>query len=94
MRVAMPKINRQTLGGFKLRVPSLDEQQFFVAEFEGLRIKFETASDKIVSSITRLKEYRSALIAAAVTGQIDVETYAGSGNTERRIDTLETEVNA
>ena len=31
------------------------------------------------ASINRLKEYRSALITAAVTGQIDVQTYAKSG---------------
>lgn len=41
-----------------------------------------------------LKEYRSALITAAVTGQIDVETHARSGNTDRRVDALEQEAGA
>lgn len=45
-------------------------------------------------SIDRLKEYRSALITAAVTGQIDVTTYARSGTTDRRLDAIQEEMGA
>ncbi|WP_218837232.1 hypothetical protein [Pseudothioclava arenosa] len=45
-------------------------------------------------SIDRLKEYRSALITAAVTGQIDVSTYAKSGTPDRRLDAIQEEMQA
>ena len=48
----------------------------------------------IVASIDRLKEYRSALITAAVTGQIDFETYAKSGTPDRRLDAIQEEMGA
>jgi type I restriction enzyme S subunit len=46
------------------------------------------------TSIDRLKEYRSALITSAVTGQIDVSTYAGSGTTDRQLDAIQSEMPA
>ena len=45
-------------------------------------------------SIDRLKEYRSALITAAVTGQIDVQTYAKSGTPDRHLDAIQEEMGA
>jgi len=83
MRVAMPKINRETLGGFRIRVPSLDAQEAYICSFAKDRGKFEATTDKINSSIDRLKEYRSALITTAVTGQIDVKSWKGQGKSER-----------
>ena len=41
-----------------------------------------------------LKEYRSALITAAVTGQIDVQTYGKSGTVDRRLDAIQEELEA
>ncbi len=52
------------------------------------------ANERINASIDRLKEYRSALITAAVTGQIDVQTYANSGTTDRRLDEIQEEMQA
>jgi type I restriction enzyme, S subunit len=49
----------------------------------------EKVCDGTITSIDRLKEYRSALITAAVTGQIDVTIYAKSGAAERRLDAVE-----
>ena len=92
MRVAMPKINRETLGGFHLRVPQLAVQDQYIAFFAKKRSQFEQATDKINVSISRLTEYRSALITAAVTGQIDVTTYAKSGTPDRRLDAIQEEM--
>lgn len=94
MRVAMPKINRDTLGGFSLRVPPIETQDQYVQSFAQKRAKFEAATDKINASIERLKEYRSALITAAVTGQIDVQTYARSGTADRRLDGIQEQMRA
>ena len=45
--------------------------------------------EKIESSIYRLREFRSALITAAVTGQIDVSTWSNQGTSDRRLDQIE-----
>jgi type I restriction enzyme S subunit len=94
MRVAMPKINRETLGGFRLRVPPIEMQEQYIQFFAENRVQFETVTDKINASINRLKEYRSALITAAVAGQIDVTTYAKSGSPDRRLDAIQEEMGA
>lgn len=44
------------------------------------------------TSIDRLKEYRSALITAAVTGQIDVETWSRRGEGDKRLDPIQEEM--
>jgi len=45
-------------------------------------------------SIDRLREFRSALITAAVTGEIDVTTWRRRGSTDRRLDQIEEEMSA
>ena len=40
-------------------------------------------------SVERLREFRSALITAAVTGQINVITWGQHGQTDRRVDQIE-----
>ena len=94
MRVAMPKINRETLGGFRLRVPPVATQDQYVREFALGRAQFEAVTDKINASIDRLKEYRSALITAAVTGQINVATHVNSGTPDRHLDAIQEEMGA
>ncbi len=82
-RVAMPKINRETLGDLRLPIPPRLEQvaigtylQREVKQIHGLIGKAEAA-------MGRLQEYRTALIAAAITGKVDVrEPAATSGPTE------------
>jgi type I restriction enzyme S subunit len=43
-------------------------------------------------SINRLREFRSCLITAAVTGQIDVTTWSKGGGTSRQIEAIESEI--
>ena len=45
-----------------------------------------TLTKKTTQSIDRLKEYRSALITAAVTGQIDVTSWTKSGTNDHQLD--------
>lgn len=75
-RVAMPKINREALSDIRIPFPPTDEQRGIVR-----RIKEETNKlDKVRAATERmialLRERRAALIAAAVTGQIDVGEFA------------------
>ena len=55
---------------------------------------FDASAKTLSTSIDRLKDYRSALITAAVTGQIDVQTYAKSGTPDRRLDAIQKEMQA
>lgn len=78
----------------QLVLPTFDEQVEIAAYIEREQAQIAPTVSKTQESIDRLKEYRSALITAAVTGQIDVSTYATSGATDRRLDTIQEEMGA
>ncbi|WP_097031667.1 restriction endonuclease subunit S [Cereibacter ovatus] len=92
MRVAMPKINRETLGSYRLWVPALDVQDAAADKFFAEQARNEALTDKVKASLSHLREYRSALITAAVTGQIDVETYGKEGTASASLDRIEEEM--
>ena len=75
-RVAMPKLNRETLGEAKMPIPSQVEQQEITTYLDTQTSKIDTLIQKANQAITLLKERRSALISAAVTGKIDVRDFA------------------
>jgi restriction endonuclease S subunit len=58
--------------GFRCPLPPIDEQQSIAKYIEAQSERFVALIDKTQLSITLLKERRSALITAAVTGQIDL----------------------
>lgn len=72
MRVAMPKLNRETLSAGPLVIPSLKEQEEIVEHLRPFLEKLDILSTKASEAIDRLIEYRTALITAATTGKIDV----------------------
>ena len=51
--------------------------------------RYKHLKANIDRSADRLREFRSALITAAVTGQIDVSTWGKQGTTDRRLDQIE-----
>ena len=57
----------------------------FIAEREIL----ERLADKVSDSIAHLREFRSALITAAVTGHIDAVIWGTQGQTDRRLEEIE-----
>lgn len=75
-RVAMPKINRESLADLVVAVPPTAEQQKIASAIEARLPRVDTVIEKVNASITLLKERRSALITAAVTGQIDLREEA------------------
>lgn len=78
----------------RLPVPPIHVQEQLLEELSS-RIQRE---DKLLRKNERaaalLHEYRTTLITAAVTGQIDVATYAKSGSTDRRLDAIQEEMEA
>ncbi len=71
-RVAMPKLNRETLSALRLPVPLVSEQQAIADFLDRETSKIDALVAKVEIIIERLQEYRAALITAAVTGKIDV----------------------
>jgi type I restriction enzyme S subunit len=75
-RVAMPKINRESLKAVRIGVPSLPEQESIVRHLESESSRIDALVTESQRAIDLLKERRSALISAAVTGKIDVRGLA------------------
>jgi type I restriction enzyme S subunit len=55
--------------------PSLDEQATIVAYLDKRRHELDSARQHVQVHIERLREYRSSLISAAVTGQLNISEY-------------------
>lgn len=82
-------IRPQTFLNIRIPLPPVEEQKQIVQELQHWERRAKEISKKTNASIDRLKEYRSALITAAVTGQIDVETWGKKEQTDRRLDQIE-----
>jgi type I restriction enzyme S subunit len=75
---AQPKLTTDRLGGIRIPLPPSEEQRI-IADFLGQETgKIDRMVEKVEGAITRLQEYRTALITAAVTGKIDVREAAQS----------------
>ncbi len=72
MRAAQPHLNAEELGNCIILMPPKTEQEEIVSYLNQEIPKNEMLLELIGKSIERLREYRSALISAAVTGKIDV----------------------
>ena len=75
-RVAMPKINRESLGGIRIPLPPSDEQCTIIEYIAEQVAKLDNVRASTEHTIALLKERRGALIAAAVKGQIKVGSAA------------------
>jgi type I restriction enzyme S subunit len=64
--------------GFPVAVPPIPEQQSLVEMIEARAAQFDGLVAQATHAITLLQERRSAVISAAVTGQIDVRGLAGT----------------
>lgn len=84
-------LNASIIG--ELPIPELDpHQQKAIADRLDEEIAgIDVTRKKIQETVSTLRELRSALITAAVTGQIDVAEWSRRGETERRIDEVDAE---
>ncbi|MBF0612623.1 MAG: restriction endonuclease subunit S [Magnetococcales bacterium] len=69
---SMKKIGQGIIREFIIALPPLDEQSAIVAYLDQQTAKLDTLLSKAQHAINLLKERRTALISAAVTGKIDV----------------------
>jgi type I restriction enzyme S subunit len=67
-----PNLNTEIVKSTMLSVPDLEEQVSIAAYLDRETTTIDALIAEIETGIAHLKEYRTALISAAVTGQIDV----------------------
>ncbi len=83
------KVSQTDLKALEMPIPPIQEQEQIACFLDKEIERFWHLKNKINLSVERLKEFRSALITAAVTGQIDVESWDKRGQTDRDLDRLE-----
>ena len=71
-RVAMPKINRETLTSLHLPIPPLSEQAAIVQHLDEATAIIYAAIARARRQIELVQEYRTRLMADVVTGKLDV----------------------
>jgi type I restriction enzyme, S subunit len=71
-----PHLNCGNVKNLFMPVPPIDEQHRIIAYLQAKLHGFEKLSDEAERAISLLKERRSALISAAVTGKVDVRNAA------------------
>lgn len=85
-------LSNRAFKSMMLVVPPLDAQRRIADELDN-RVDATTNALRLTdSSIDRLKEYRSALITAAVTGQIDATRWGKTGEGDKRLDQIQEEM--
>ena len=73
--IGLANLNSTIIGELRLALPPHDEQIAIIALLDEIIEKIEDLASEAHSGITLLKERRSALISAAVTGKIDVRKH-------------------
>jgi type I restriction enzyme S subunit len=85
-------INTRVMLNSEIRVPDLPTQIAIAGFLDRETARIDHIRDKTRVSIDRLREYRSSLITAAVTGQVDVTKWVKAGTAERRLDAVQATV--
>ena len=65
-------LNCEQVADLKIPLPPLQEQEAIVAHLNAVCMREAIVRQRIAESVTLLREYRTAIISAAVTGKIDV----------------------
>jgi type I restriction enzyme S subunit len=86
------RVSERAVLDFPLPVLDLPTQRAIADFLDRETTQIEKIQEATQQSIDRLKEYRSALITAAVTGQINVSEWGKSGTNERQLDAIQAEM--
>ena len=74
----MQNLNTSVIGSLPVALPPLREQQVLSAHLDGETAQIDRVVAQVDTAIDRLREFRLALVAAAVTGEIDVHERAAA----------------
>ena len=78
---AQPGLNLAHIAKYQVPVPPIEEQQEIIEHLDREMARIDALIAKVGEAIEQLKEYRTALISAAVTGKIDVRDFPMEGET-------------
>ncbi len=87
-------VRMPTFRTVRIPLPPPPEQRAIVEQYKKLKDKLTALDSRTRKSVKQLREFRAALITAAVTGQIDVATWSKRGTGDRRLDQIEEELTA
>jgi type I restriction enzyme S subunit len=82
------------IANIQIPLPPVEQQRSVVSKLDVSVSRIDALVGTITASFDRLKEYRSALITSAVTGQIDVSTWTRSSTADRQLDAIQAEMEA
>ena len=68
----LPILDREEIANLWLVLPAIEEQLAIASFLDRMTAGVDKMIEKIHAAIERVQEYRTALILAGVTGQIDV----------------------
>ena len=71
-----PNLSQDDLKQLRIPTPPLNEQRAIAAYLDRETTHIDVLTEKVEKSITLLREYRTSLISAAVTGKIDIRKEA------------------
>lgn len=80
--------------GFRTPLPPVEKQDEIVQKLDATIDTYRKVHVRLLESIERLTELRASLITAAVTGQVDPDTYRRQGTTDRTLERIEQEMSA
>jgi len=86
------RLNADRFGNIHVAIPEFEEQRTISMLVESKIKKIGEVQTQTSRSIKRLQELRFVLIAAAVTGQIDVATWGKRGDADRSLDAIKQEM--
>jgi len=82
----MEGINMALIGELAVTAPPLNEQDEILLAQQTRTVRLEKQAESVTNAIAHLHEYRTALITAAVTGQIDVRDWQTPEPTKEPVD--------
>jgi type I restriction enzyme S subunit len=72
---AVPSVSASQVGDVKVALPNLEEQRSIASYVLSKFAEYSSVSSHLVEHVLRLREYRSSLILAAVTGQLNIDDF-------------------
>lgn len=85
-RTAIPQITVDQVASNRIPIPALSEQLAIASFLDSETSRIDTLISESRTFIDLLKEYRSSLITAAVTGKIDVRGFTPLGSEKKTTD--------
>lgn len=82
----IPDLNHGAFLGTKVALPPLAEQKEICSEIKRQNIKYDQLLSVAGKQVDLLKERRTAIISAAVTGKIDVRNWQAPTSQEQALE--------